>query len=30
MFGSVTDVLDRYLPDREKHGALAACCRCGL
>ncbi len=22
LFGSVTDVLDRYLPDREKHGAL--------
>ena len=22
VFGSVTDVLDRYLPDREKHGAL--------
>ncbi len=23
LFGSVTDVLDRYLPDKEKHGALA-------
>src|SRR6201992_297308 len=22
LFGSVTDVLDRYLPDREKHGAV--------
>ena len=22
LFGSVSDVLDRYLPDREKHGAL--------
>ncbi|HEX2286903.1 MAG TPA: NAD(P)/FAD-dependent oxidoreductase [Mycobacterium sp.] len=22
LFGSVTDVLDRYLPDKEKHGAL--------
>src|SRR5579859_3453274 len=22
LFGSVTDVLDRYLPDRDKHGAL--------
>jgi phytoene dehydrogenase-like protein len=22
LFGSVTDVLDRYFPDREKHGAL--------
>ena len=22
LFGSVTDVIDRYLPDREKHGAL--------
>lgn len=22
LFGSVTDVLDRYLPDRNKHGAL--------
>src|ERR1700753_3188279 len=22
LFGSVTDILDRYLPDREKHGAL--------
>jgi len=22
LFGSVTDVLDRYLPDHEKHGAL--------
>jgi phytoene dehydrogenase-like protein len=22
LFGSVTDVLDRFLPDREKHGAL--------
>src|SRR6476660_6094356 len=22
LFGSVTDVLDRYLPDRERHGAL--------
>lgn len=22
LFGSVTDVLDRYLPDREKHGAI--------
>ncbi|MET0701259.1 MAG: NAD(P)/FAD-dependent oxidoreductase [Mycobacterium sp.] len=22
LFGSVTEVLDRYLPDREKHGAL--------
>ena len=22
LFGSVTDVLDRYLPDQEKHGAL--------
>lgn len=22
LFGSVTDVLNRYLPDREKHGAL--------
>ncbi|HEU0190365.1 MAG TPA: NAD(P)/FAD-dependent oxidoreductase [Mycobacterium sp.] len=22
LFGSVVDVLDRYLPDREKHGAL--------
>ncbi|WP_343600572.1 NAD(P)/FAD-dependent oxidoreductase [Mycobacterium sp.] len=22
LFGSATDVLDRYLPDREKHGAL--------
>ncbi|BBY81893.1 NAD(P)/FAD-dependent oxidoreductase [Mycolicibacterium pulveris] len=22
LFGSVTDVVDRYLPDREKHGAL--------
>ncbi len=22
LFGSVTDVLDRYLPDPEKHGAL--------
>jgi hypothetical protein len=22
LFGSVTDVLDRYLPDAEKHGAL--------
>jgi phytoene dehydrogenase-like protein len=22
LFGSVNDVLDRYLPDREKHGAL--------
>jgi phytoene dehydrogenase-like protein len=22
LFGSVTDVLDRHLPDREKHGAL--------
>jgi phytoene dehydrogenase-like protein len=22
LFGSVTDVLDRYIPDREKHGAL--------
>ena len=22
LFGSVADVLDRYLPDREKHGAL--------
>ena len=22
LFGSVSDVLDRYLPDKEKHGAL--------
>jgi phytoene dehydrogenase-like protein len=22
LFGSVTDILDRYFPDREKHGAL--------
>lgn len=22
LFGSVTDVLDRYLPDKEKHGAM--------
>ena len=22
LFGSVTDVIDRYLPDKEKHGAL--------
>src|SRR5690606_20136948 len=22
LFGSVSDVLDRYLPDRDKHGAL--------
>jgi len=22
LFGSVTDVLDRYLPDKERHGAL--------
>ena len=22
LFGSVTDVLDRYLPDKDKHGAI--------
>ena len=27
LFGSVSDVLDRYLPDREKNGALRECWR---